>query len=76
MLITHTGGGPLHTKDHDHATAEPWLNKRQLADHLGVSPRSIERRMNDGMPFARFGRCPRFRRSTAERWLFGAEGCG
>lgn len=65
---------PPRIQAHDQATAEPWLTKRQLADHFAVSPRSIERRMTAGLPFARFGRCPRFQRSATERWLFEAEG--
>jgi hypothetical protein len=49
--------------------AEQWLTKRELAEHLSVSVRSIEYAMADGMPHAIiFGR-PRFRRSEVEPWL-------
>lgn len=48
---------------------EPWITKQQLADDLGCSPRLINYRMNEGMPYRKmFGRC-RYQRSAVESWL-------
>ena len=52
-----------------HAHAEPWLDKRQLAEHFACSVRSIENALAEGVPHARiFGR-PKFRPSQVEPWL-------
>lgn len=49
--------------------AEPWLDKRGLAEHLACSVRSIEFAVAAGMPHAIiFGRV-KFRASEAEQWL-------
>lgn len=46
------------------------LSKTALANHLGVSARSIERRMNDGMPHTRNHQGhARFFLSDVEGWL-------
>ncbi len=50
-------------------TIEPWLNKRQLAAHLGFSARWVDYRVAEGMPSHVFGRRRRFRLSEVERWL-------
>lgn len=51
------------------ALAEPWLDKRGLAEHLRCSVRSIEQAMTDGMPYSLiFGRA-KFRVSEVEPWL-------
>jgi hypothetical protein len=48
---------------------EPWLDKKQLAQHLSCSVRSIEFAVVDGMPHAViFGRV-KFHASEAEAWL-------
>jgi excisionase family DNA binding protein len=48
---------------------EPWLSKRQLAQHLGFSGRWVELRVKGGMPHKRFGGRLRFRASEVEAWL-------
>jgi hypothetical protein len=49
--------------------AEPWLTKRELAEHLKCSVRSIETALAEGMPHAViFGRV-KFRASEVEPWL-------
>jgi hypothetical protein len=49
--------------------AEPWLDKRGLADHLACSVRSIETALAGGLPHAViFGR-PKFKVSIVEPWL-------
>lgn len=48
---------------------EPWLDKRQLADHLGMSVSWVEKQMQKGMPFERMGNRPRFKVSVVEQWL-------
>lgn len=48
---------------------EPWLNRAQLAQHFGMSPRWVSLRVQDGMPSRTFGRARRFRVSECERWL-------
>ena len=53
---------------------EPWLTKRQIADHLGVSVSWIERRMRIGLPHHRdpVKRCVvRFRASEIDAWMEG-----
>lgn len=48
---------------------EPWLDKRQLAEYLSCSVRSIEQAVAEGMPHAViFGRV-KFRVSEVEPWL-------
>jgi hypothetical protein len=53
---------------------EPWLTKRQLADHYGFSTRWIELRMQEGMPSRMIGGRRRFRLSETENWLATATG--
>lgn len=45
------------------------LNKQQLAKYLGVSVRSIEYRMRDGLPYIAVGHCKRFDRTEVVEWL-------
>ena len=52
---------------------EPWLDKRELARHLGISVRSVERALADGMPHARIFTRVRFQVTAVEAWL---EQCG
>ena len=49
--------------------AEPWLDKRRLAEHLACSVRSIETALAEGLPHAViFGRV-KFRVTEVEPWL-------
>src|ERR1700722_19204210 len=36
--------------EHEHLPPEPWVTKRQLADHLSVTPRWIELQQLHGLP--------------------------
>lgn len=52
------------------AGSEPWVTKAQLAAHLQVHEKSIERQVARGMPCFRVGkRTVRFRISVCEAWL-------
>ncbi len=53
--------------------AERWVTKRELAEHLGVSEKTIERWARAGMPrLAPAGKhTVRFRISACEQWLEG-----
>jgi phage terminase Nu1 subunit (DNA packaging protein) len=53
--------------------SEPWMDKKQLAQHLGFSVRWVELRVREGMPCERWGkgRRLRFRSSEVEDWLRG-----
>lgn len=48
---------------------EPWVNKKDLADHLKYSTRWIELRLRDGMPSSKWGGERRFKISQVEHWL-------
>lgn len=48
---------------------ERYLTRQQLADLMGVSTRSIDRMVSEGMPSETWGlRSRRFRASTALAW--------
>ena len=52
--------------------SEPWVSKREIADHLGVHPKTVERYMReDGLPFEKRypTSWPRFKRSDVDAWL-------
>jgi hypothetical protein len=49
--------------------AEPWLDRRALAKHLGCSVRSVELRMAEGMPAWRVMGRVKYRISEVEPWL-------
>lgn len=53
---------------------EPWLTKRQVAAHFGVSERTVERWTVDGMPCLRpgTGRLVRYLASECESWHAGS----
>jgi excisionase family DNA binding protein len=52
------------------AGSEPLATKGQLAEHLQVHPRTIDRRVDAGMPCIRVGsRTVRFRIADCEAWL-------
>ncbi len=48
---------------------EPWVTKKQLANHLGYSVRWVELQVTKGMPCAPFPGPMRFKISQAEGWL-------
>jgi phage terminase Nu1 subunit (DNA packaging protein) len=50
--------------------SEPLVTKARLAEHLQVHPKTIERRVEAGMPCLRVGkRAVRFRIAECEAWL-------
>jgi predicted DNA-binding transcriptional regulator AlpA len=51
------------------AALEPWLTKRQLASHLGVSPRWLDDRVAEGLPKRFLAGSNKFRLSEVEPWL-------
>ena len=53
--------------------SEPWIGKAEVAAHLGVSPRTVNRYMRAGMPYRRrFEHSfPRFQISAVEDWMEG-----
>jgi hypothetical protein len=50
-------------------SAEPWLSKRQIADHFGRSTRWVELRVREGLPSKMIGGRRSFRLSEVEAWL-------
>jgi excisionase family DNA binding protein len=48
---------------------EPWITKRELAEHLGISTRWIDRRIQMGLPSTLLGNRRRFQLSAVEAWL-------
>lgn len=49
---------------------EPWVTKAQLAEHLQVHEKTIERLVAKGMPCLRLSRrAIRFRVSACEAWM-------
>ena len=48
---------------------EPWVTKAQLAEHLQVSVKTVERWVVEGMPCLRRNRTMRFQISVCEQWL-------
>ena len=55
--------------EHEHRPPEPWVTKRQLADHLSVTPRWIELQQLLGLPHLSTGGMNRYRISEVEAWL-------
>lgn len=49
--------------------SERWLDKRDIAAYFGCSPRSIERRMHEGMPHAEILGRTKFKPQRCEAWL-------
>lgn len=58
-----------HDLGHEHRPPEPWVTKRQLADHLSVTPRWIELQQPLGLPRWTTGGMSRYRISEVEAWL-------
>jgi hypothetical protein len=46
-----------------------WLDKAGLAAYLGLSVSWVEKRMQEGMPYAKIGSRTKFRATEAEPWL-------
>jgi hypothetical protein len=67
-----TPGGPLGARPGE----EPWVTKRQLADHLQVTPRWIELQHPQGLPHLRRGGIVRYRISDVEAWLLAGSASG
>lgn len=59
---------PVHRMRRD---TERWVDKKELADHLGVSETWIERRYKMGLPHFKDpgSRLVRFRISEVEEWM-------
>jgi hypothetical protein len=55
---------------------KPWVTKRQLADHLQVTPRWIELQYSHGLPHLRRGGIVRYRISDVEAWLLASTAAG
>jgi hypothetical protein len=51
------------------AALEPWKDKRELADHLGCSPRWISYRAAEGMPHSIIAGRVKYKVSLVEPWL-------
>lgn len=62
-LITHSRfSGPCHA-------VEPWLTKQQLAAHLKMSTRTIDRMTLEGLPYTQLGKRRRYKAAEVEQWL-------
>lgn len=49
---------------------EPYVDRRRIAEHLGLSVATVDRLVADGMPSVTFGlRTRRFKRSAVDAWL-------
>jgi hypothetical protein len=55
--------------EYEHRPPEPWVTKRQLANHLSVTPRLIEIQHPLGLPRLSTGGMSRYRISEVEAWL-------
>jgi excisionase family DNA binding protein len=53
---------------------DPWLTKQQVASRVQVEPRTVERWMQAGLPYVRFGSRPRFRMSQIEAYWADIQG--
>lgn len=53
------------------ALLDDYLTRVQLADELGLNPRTIDRWMSkpDGLPYHRLGKRKLFKRDTIQVWL-------
>jgi hypothetical protein len=55
---------------------EPWVTRRQLANHLQVTPRWIELQHRQGLPHLRRGGIVRYRIADVEAWLLASPASG
>jgi hypothetical protein len=60
---------PLSSAGAAAASPEPWVTKRRLAEHLGVTTRWIELQQQRGLPHLRMPGINRYRISEVETWL-------
>lgn len=58
--------------ERQHADEDRWLDKQQLAAHLGCGVRWVEERLREGMPSAMLAGRRKFQRAEVERWLEAA----
>ena len=52
-----------------HDPHERWLTRRQLADHMGFSPRWVSQQVADGAPCERIGGSLRFQLPAFTEWV-------
>ena len=52
------------------AAFDDLLTKDELASAIGVSPKTVERWMRKGLPYIKFSRAVRFRRSAEPRRIY------
>lgn len=50
-------------------SAEPFYSRKDIADHLDVSTKTVDRHVARGCPSYKIGRCRRFKLSEVELWL-------
>jgi len=48
---------------------ESYRTKRQIAEHYGLSTRTVDRKVEEGMPFEYIGGRRRFKLSEVDAWL-------
>lgn len=49
---------------------EPYITKEQAAEHLGLSPRTLEKKVHARrIPFHKIGHLTRFRYSELDAWV-------
>lgn len=51
------------------STGEPWVSRKELAEHLGVCLKTVDNLVRAGMPSLKLGKSRRFRVSAVEGWL-------
>jgi excisionase family DNA binding protein len=49
--------------------AEPWMTKAQIARHLKVTTRTVERWQHEGLPFHPVRGVNRYRASEVDGWV-------
>ncbi|MFY0610449.1 MAG: helix-turn-helix domain-containing protein [Hyphomicrobiaceae bacterium] len=59
------------TSSHDNEPLDSWLTQRQVAAHLDISQRTLERMRSDGVGprFSRAGKRILYHRDDVEAWL-------
>lgn len=49
---------------------ESWTNMKAVARYVGVTTRTIQLKMKEGLPYVRLGhRCVRFKLAEVDAWL-------
>lgn len=59
---------PFPAREREGVTWEPWVGERVVAQHFGVSDRTVRRWMAAGMPSRLVGASRRYRLSECDRW--------